>query len=147
MAEFTANNNESASTKLSQFFAIKGLHPRLSFDIVDLSNASTHDRILKQKALDISRNMETTWEFTQKTMVVAQESQSKQANKYRTDISYTMGDKVWLSTRNITTDRPSKKLDHKILGFFEVIENKGVFVELQLPQSIKIYNIFHPNLL
>ncbi len=56
-----------------------------------------------------------------------------------------MGDKVWLSTRNITTDRPSTKLDHKTLGLFEVIGNKGVSVELQLPQSMKIHNVFHPN--
>ena len=34
-----------------------------------------------------------------------------------------------------------------MLGLFEVIVNKGVSVELQLPQSMKIYNIFHPNLL
>ena len=71
----------------------------------------------------------------------------KQVDKYWTDISYIVGDKVWLSTRNITTDRPSKKVDHKILGLFEVIKNKGVFVELQLPQSIKIHNVFHPNFL
>ena len=82
MAEFAANNNESVSTKLSLFFATKGLHPRMSFDIVDLSNASTCERILKQKALDISRNMETTWEFARKAMAVAQKSQSKQANKH-----------------------------------------------------------------
>ena len=77
----------------------------MSFDIVDFSNASTCEWIVKQKALDISKNMETTQElFTRKAMAIAQESQSKQANKYWTDISYTVGDKVWLSTRNITTD-------------------------------------------
>ena len=60
MAEFAANNNQSASTKLSPFFATKGFHPRMSFDIVDLSDTSTRERILKQKALDISKKMETT---------------------------------------------------------------------------------------
>ena len=139
--------NESAFTKLSPFFATKGLHPRMSFDIVDLSDASTRGRIFKQKALDISRNMEITWEFARKAMAVAQESQSKQADKPRTDISYNVEDKVWLSTRNIITDQPYKKLDHKMLGPFEVIGNKGVSVELQLLQSMKIHNVFHPNLL
>ena len=57
MAEFAANNNESASTKLSPFFATKGLHPHMSFDKVELSHASTCKRIFNQKALDISGNM------------------------------------------------------------------------------------------
>ena len=60
MAKFAANNNQSASTKLSPFFATKSFHPRMSFDIVDLSDTSTRERILKQKALDISGKMETT---------------------------------------------------------------------------------------
>ena len=104
MAEFAANNNESASTKLSPFFATKGLHPRMSFDKVELSDASTRERILNQKALDISGNMQTTWEFVRKALAAAQKSQSKQANKYWKDISYAAGDKVWLSTKNITTN-------------------------------------------
>ena len=119
----------------------------MSFDIVDFSDASTRKRIHKQKALDISGNMETTWEFAWKAIASAQKSQSKQANKHQKDISYAVGDKVWLSTRNITTDQPSKKLHHKMLGSFEVIGNKRVSVELQLPQSMKIHNVFHPNLL
>lgn len=47
--------------------------------------------------------------------------------------------------QNITTDQLSKKLDHKMLGFLKVMENKKISIELQLPQSIKIYNIFYPN--
>ncbi len=82
MAKFAANNNKSAFIKLSPFFATKSLHPRMSFDIVDLSNASTCEQILKQKALDISRNMKTTWEFACKAMAIAQENLSKQADKH-----------------------------------------------------------------
>ena len=42
-----------------------------------------------------------------------------------------MGDNVWLFTRNITIDQLFKKLDHKMLSFFEINGNKKVFVELQ----------------
>ena len=45
IAKFAANNNESTSNKLSLFFATKGLHLRVSFDKVELSNASTRKRI------------------------------------------------------------------------------------------------------
>ena len=34
-----------------------------------------------------------------------------------------------------------------MLGPFEVIGNKRVFIELQLLQSMKIHNFFHSNLL
>ena len=147
MAGFAANNNKSASTKLSLFFATKSLHPHISFHKIEVSDTSTFKRIFNQKALDISGNMQTTWEFVQKALVRAQKSQSKQVNKHRKDKLYAVSDKVWLSIKNIITDWPSKKLDHMIFGFFEVIGNKKVSVELQLPQSIKIHYVFYPNLL
>ena len=43
---------------------------------------------------------------------------------------YTASDKVWLSTKNITTDQSSKRLDYKILGLFDVIGNKEISIEL-----------------
>lgn len=41
MAKFVINNDKSASTKLTLIFVIKGLYPRISFDIVEISNIST----------------------------------------------------------------------------------------------------------
>ena len=58
------------------------------------------------------------------------------------------GDKVYLLRKNITTKRPSDKLDHKKLRLFEVKEVKGlVNYQLKLPKSIRIYNIFYISLL
>lgn len=71
----------------------------------------------------------------------------KQIDKYCKDILYDIGDKIWLSIRNIITNQLFKKLDYKMLGFFEIIRNKKVFIKLQLPQLMKIYNVFYPNLL
>ena len=34
-----------------------------------------------------------------------------------------------------------------MLGFFKIIENEKVFIELQLSQFMKIHSIFHLNLL
>ena len=59
IAEFAANNNDSASTKLSPFFALRGLYPRMSFDIVDLSDTTTRKRINKKIAIDISKAMQS----------------------------------------------------------------------------------------
>lgn len=77
MAEFAADNNKSASTKLSPFYTKKNLHLRMSLDVVDLSYINTGEQILKQKILDLSVNMETIGQFAQKLITVAQESPSK----------------------------------------------------------------------
>lgn len=60
MTKFAANNNESVFTKLSLYFALKGLHPRINFNLVELSNTSTREQIFQWKALDISGNIKST---------------------------------------------------------------------------------------
>lgn len=92
MTEFAANNNELTSTKLSLFFATKGLHLCMSFNIVELSNANSRKRTFKQKALDISGIMKTTWKFVWKALTAVQKSQSKQTDKHQKDITYAIGD-------------------------------------------------------
>ena len=82
MAKFAANNNKSAFIKLSPFFASKNFYPHMSFDIIDLFDTSTSERIHKQKALDIVENIEITWEFARKAIASVQESWSKQVDKY-----------------------------------------------------------------
>jgi hypothetical protein len=61
---------------------------------------------------------------------------------------YQVGDKVWLSTKNIRTQRPSRKLDHKQVGPYTILERIGnTAYKLDLPQSMKIHPVFHSNLL
>ena len=50
--------------------------------------------------------------FAQTSMAVAQQEQERYANSKReASISYKVGDKVWLNLKNISTERPNKKLD------------------------------------
>ena len=49
---------------------------------------------------------------------------------------------MWLSLKNLYTDRPYKKLDNKILGPFKVIEKRGLLYKLDLPNIIKVYPVF-----
>ena len=60
-----------------------------------------------------------------------------------------MGDKVLLSSKNLRTLRPSKKLSGKFLGPFEVIEKKGrLAYKLALPESMARHHpVFHVCLL
>ena len=60
-------------------------------------------------------------------MAKAQERQQAQANKHRRPVDFTVKDKVWVSTRNWTSERPSKKLGY---------QNEGPVLPLRgMPQS------------
>ena len=58
---------------------------------------------------------------------------------------------VWLNARNISTRRPSRKLDHRRLGPFKVIEDTNLktsyAARLELPDSMRIHPVFHVSLL
>ena len=54
-----------------------------------------------------------------------------------------VGDRVWLDTRDLHTDRPNKKLDYKQVGPFEIISKHGPMVyKLRLPKTYKVHPIF-----
>ena len=57
MAEFAANNNDSASTRLSLFFASRGLYLQISFNIIDFWDITACEQINKKKTNDISESM------------------------------------------------------------------------------------------
>ncbi|KAG9097213.1 hypothetical protein FS749_006820 [Ceratobasidium sp. UAMH 11750] len=55
-----------------------------------------------------------------------------------------VGDKVWLDSSNIKTDRPSQKLAAKKLGPFKVKKLIGSHAfHLKLPHTMKVYPVFH----
>ena len=58
------------------------------------------------------------------------------------------GQKVWLLRRHITTRRPSKKLDVRRLGPYEIVELVGKSAyRLKLPPSMQIHPVFHVSML
>ncbi|QRW25741.1 Retrotransposable element Tf2 protein [Rhizoctonia solani] len=68
--------------------------------------------------------------------------------RHRKEEEIQVGDKVWLSHQNISTDRPSIKLSHKKLGPYLVVKKIGLHAyKLQLPHTMRIHPVFHINLL
>ena len=147
MAEFAANANPSSTTKIPPFQATRGYVPRMSFDPVDLSEESTRERLANSKARSIATDMEEVWKFVRTEMARSQEKYTKAADQHRKSVEYKVGDSVWLSTKNIKTKRPSKKLDHKMVGPFKIKALVGSSCRLELPTSMKIHDVFHPSLL
>ena len=62
---------------------------------------------------------------------------------------YKIGDKVWLEGTNITTTRPSKKLDNKRYGPFSIEKKEGQSAyRLRLPATWRrVHPVFHEALL
>jgi hypothetical protein len=57
---------------------------------------------------------------------------------------------LWVTsslTRNLKTDRPSKKLDHKTIGPFKVLRAHGDAYTFDLPTHMAISPTFHASLL
>ena len=148
MGEFAANANVSASTKIPPFLATRGYNPRMSFDRVNLTAKTTRDRISNRIATSISGRMEKIWDFMREEMTKAQAKQITAANRHRKPApDYAIGDEVFLSTKNIKTERPSKKLDDKFIGPYPIKDLKGSSYQLGLPVTMDIHDVFHPNLL
>ena len=59
-----------------------------------------------------------------------------------------VGDNVWLESKNIYLNQPSKKLNNKRYGLFRILKDigSGAF-ELELPEGWMIHNVFYEDLL
>jgi hypothetical protein len=147
MAEFADNNIKSSATQITPFFFNKGFHPRISFDADPTKPIISRERLQIKRARDITAHMQKALEITRKALQDAKEAIIKSADKRRKEMIYNPGDLVFLSSRNIKTARPSKKLDNKMLGPFKILEAVKTSYRLQLPTIMRIHNIFHPSLL
>ena len=61
---------------------------------------------------------------------------------------FKIGDKVWLSTKNLSIKGPTKKFAPKKVGPFEITKVMGpVTYQLKLPFQWRVHNVFHASLL
>ena len=142
-AEFSYNNAEQASTKKSPFFSNYGYHPSLQFNQVISQSSSV------PASDDLIQQLQALHEEIKSEVSLAQQQQALYYNQHhRPTPDFKVQDSVFLSARNISTLRPSKKLDHKNLGPFKIIGKIGSHAyRLALPSSMKIHPVFHVSLL
>ena len=79
----------------------------------------------------------------QEALEKAREAMKKHYDKKKeVGTEFEIGTQVWLDRRNLKTYRPGKKLDHKKLGPFTILEKIGKSAyRLKLPKS---WNRIHP---
>ena len=129
------------------FFVNKDFNSRMFFSPNNIEYITARERLESIKIEDISEIMQRVLKYMQQQSHKARETMIKQANKRKKKISYEIEDKVFLFSRNITTDRSSKKLEDKILSSFFITERVETFYRLQLLKFMRIHDVFHPHLL
>ena len=107
-----------------------------------------HDQISPSATEHIER-LRYIQEEIKASMKLAQEIHARAHNERHDDTpTFEIGQKVWLESTNITTDRPSKKFAPRRLGPYPIITKIGTHAyRLSLPHSMKIHPVFHVNLL
>ena len=152
-AEFAANNTDSSSTLASPFLANSGQHPRMGFEPAEPlpENISTQARANLIAANEFANRMQKLDSHLRDEMLIAQAIYESNANANRRPCPrYSVGDMVWLNTKNIQTARPTVKLDDRNIGPYRVnrvFPNNPLIVQLELPGTVKIHPVFHVNLL
>jgi hypothetical protein len=141
MAEFAYNNGIQASTGKTPFQICQGFNPRMNIgeeSDYTVPEADAHAEFLLKG-----------YDKVKAALILANQSYKHYFDKgAKEPEEINPGDKVWLNHQNISTDRPSVKLSHKVLGPYKVMEKVGTHAfRLELPKSMKIHPVFHVMLL
>ena len=141
MAQLAMNNRESTATGETPFFANYGKQPNLFLTPRETPKA--------EKALEDASDLKRMHEEMSRNITFQQLKTEPYANKKRKkEPQLKEGDKVYLLTKNLSTTRPSRKLDHVKVGPFFVRKKKSdVNFELDLPKEMRIHPVFHVSLL
>ena len=143
MAEYAYMNSWHTAIGTTPFHLMYGYHPEIRYEIEDDSAEgkvpAANDRI---------KQLQTLRDETAERLRSAIELHAKYYNKSHLPQEYKVGDLVMLATKNLKQKRPSKKLSHKYVGPFRIVDKVGAQAyRLLLPSSYRIHNTFHVSLL
>jgi hypothetical protein len=137
--EFQYNNKIHSATKNSPFFLNYGLHPWKGNLLVETSNPLANE--FTSELIKVRDNAKAALQSYNGNM-------KDRGSDRRPKEKFIPGDSVWLEATNITSNRPSAKLDNKRYGPFEILEAVGDrSYRLKLPEIWAIHNVFHSSLL
>lgn len=152
LAEFAANNVYNEATNMTPFFENSAQHPRMSFSPprVPPPLVSNAVKYANEQGNQFFNQMEEILNLLRENIINSNAKYEEQANKNRMPApAYRVGDLVFMSTRNINSPGPIKKLDNKYIGPFKIKSVLGSHTySLDLPYELmSIDNSFHNSLL
>ena len=119
-----------------------GRHPRMGFEPHLVTRNAEADEFINR--------LKRAQEEAQAALQQAAEDMKRFYDRDRKEVpEYKVGDRVWLSSQNISITRPTKKLTHRWLGPYEITKLIGSLAcRLKLPQSMsQVHPVFHVSLL
>ena len=106
---------------------------------------TVREQLSREEAQRTVRTLQEAWETARAIMSRAQEKKQQDVDPHRRPVDFQVGEKVWVSTKNWKTQRPSRKLDHQMAGPYEIIRQIGHSYEVKLPDSMRIHPVFSPD--
>ena len=150
IGEVARNNRFSDTIQMTPWFANKAEHPRLGIEppnpIEGLAPAEARQAIAANALIDKMAEIQS---HLTEQMAWAQAYQAQYADERRAHApNYQVGDQVWLDTRNLSTRRPSKKLDNKYDGPFKILQKISSHAyKLELPRTWTCHDVFNVSML
>ena len=138
LCEFALNNAPNASTGISPFFANKGYNPSITIN-PELDVANTYAR-------DFVVNLQDLHEFLRESLKGAQERYKETGDRVRSpDPEIKVGDQVFVTTKYLSTTRPTRKFTETYVGPYEVIgKPSAASYQIKLPKSLsQVHPVFH----
>jgi transposase InsO family protein len=133
------------SIGMSPFELLNAYPPRTSFDWKMPTTMTAREQLNREEAQQTVRTLQEAWETARAIMSRAQEKKQQDVDPHRRPVDFQVGEKVWVSTKNWKTQRPSRKLDHQMAGPYEIIRQIGHSYEVKLPDSMRIHPVFSPD--
>ena len=143
--EVAYNSAVNSTTLCTPFFINYGLHPKI-FPIESITSNNP-------SVLEFLSSAQEATKFAYNRILQQNEKMAKYANKSRMQQKFNIGDKVWLSTKNLSLEdgSGSRKLNPKFCGPFKILEKiTEVTYRLELSEPMKarrIHDAFHTSLL
>ena len=140
--EFAYNDSDHAGTGFSPFYLNNGYHP-LTPSAIMAGTPSARPTNVPALIKHLNNDIGAAKQALEK----AQEKAAKQANKDRRELTFTVGQHVWLSNEYIKVPQAvqaKRKLGPKYYGPYTV--NKvisPVTYRIDLPPTLKMYPVFH----
>ena len=146
LAEFSYNNAYQQTIKCSPFYANYGYNPQFTVDPRRTDSKTTEIPAPAAKA--VAEKLKALHDDLTEAIKVVQNYQAQYYDAKHKPIQFQKGDRVWLRSVNVRTERQSRKLDWKRLGPFTITERIGTQAyRLELPKAMKIHPVFHVVLL